>query len=74
MTRPETELWPQYARQPRYDDFCICAVCGFLYAPEDKSDQRKHGAYHRKVLQVYEPKPNPRLSALYGEHGAFVPI
>jgi hypothetical protein len=26
------------------------------------------------VLQIYEPQPDPRLVALYGEHGAFVPV
>ena len=30
--------------------------------------------FGKKVLQIYEPQPDPRLVALYGEHGAFVPV
>jgi hypothetical protein len=26
------------------------------------------------VLQIYETQPDPRLAALHGEHGAFVPV
>jgi hypothetical protein len=45
-----------------------------LYVREDEDDRRLHRSRHRKVLQVYEPKPDPKLTELYAIHGAFVPI
>jgi acetyltransferase ESCO-like protein len=52
----------------------MCPVCGLLYVRELEEDRRVHRARHREVLQVYEPKPDPRLSALYAEHGNFMPL
>src|SRR6516165_82058 len=51
-----------------------CPVCGLLYVRESENDRRVHRSRHRQVLQVYEPKPDLRLAALYAEHGAFVPL
>lgn len=34
-----------------------CPVCGLTYVRESEEDRRLHRARHRKVLQVYEPKP-----------------
>jgi hypothetical protein len=51
-----------------------CPVCGLEYVSECEEDRREHRVRHRKILQVYEPKPMPALAALYGEHGAFVPV
>jgi hypothetical protein len=43
-------------------------------AAYSKISQREHRSHHRKVLQVHEPKPDPRLVTLYREHGTFVPV
>jgi hypothetical protein len=40
-----------------------CPVCGLLYVRESEADRRVHRSRHRQVLQVYEPKPDPRLAA-----------
>jgi hypothetical protein len=67
----------EYARTWRSwigDSEFRCAVCGLVYARESENDRRVHRSRHRQVLQVYEPKPDPRLAALYIEHGPFIPI
>jgi hypothetical protein len=51
-----------------------CPTCGLMYVRESEEDRRLHRSRHRKVLQVYEPKPDPRLADLHAKHGAFVPI
>jgi hypothetical protein len=65
-----------YARTwwPWLDHSEAWPVCGLMYVRESEEDRRIHCARHREVLQVYEPKPDPRLAVLYGEHGAFVPL
>jgi hypothetical protein len=67
----------EYARTWRsfgVNNDAVCPVCGLLYVRRFDEDRRIHCARHREVLQVYEPKPDPRLAVLYGEHGAFVPL
>lgn len=51
-----------------------CPVCGLEYVRESEADRRIHRARHRKVLQVYEPKPDPVLAAHYAAHGTFLPL
>ena len=63
-------MWPGWHALD--DDTCL--VCGLTYVRELEQDRRLHRSRHRKVVQVYEPKPDADLAALYAEHGAFVPI
>ena len=63
-----------YATTWDYYDDEACPVCGLNYVRESEGDRRVHRARHRKVLQVYEPKPNPQLAALHAKHGIFVPL
>lgn len=64
-----------YARQWMMNAHeCCCPVCGLLYVKDSENDRRIHRARHRKVLQVYEPKPMAALAACYAKHGSFLQL
>ena len=52
----------------------ICPVCNMLYVKELPEDRRTHGAFHRAVVNVFEPKPSITLAKLYSRHGQLVPV
>jgi GNAT superfamily N-acetyltransferase len=45
-----------------------------LYVKELPEDRRTHGAFHRAVVNVFEPKPSITLAKLYSRHGQLVPV
>jgi hypothetical protein len=51
-----------------------CPVCGLLYVHDSPADRRLHRTRHRSVLDVYEPKADAQLTALYHVHGAHIPL
>jgi zinc-finger of acetyl-transferase ESCO len=61
--KPFTTLIPRhYARLWRgwhALDEETCLVCGLTYVRESEADRRLHRSHHRKVVQIYEPKPDP---------------
>jgi zinc-finger of acetyl-transferase ESCO len=67
--RDYARLWASWC-----DHGKACPVCGLTYVRELESDRRLHRARHRKVLQVYEPKPVPLLETLHAQYGEFVPV
>lgn len=42
----------------------ICPVCNILYVKELPEDRRTHRAFHRRVVNVFEPKPSITLAKL----------
>jgi RimJ/RimL family protein N-acetyltransferase len=51
-----------------------CPVCNMLYVKELAEDRRIHRAFHRSVVDVFEPKPSVTLAKLYSCHGQLVPV
>ena len=51
-----------------------CPVCNLTYAREEPADHRLHRAFHRDVVDVFEPKTSITLAKLHKQHGQFVPV
>lgn len=51
-----------------------CPVCNMLFVKELAEDRRFHRAFHRSVVDVFEPKPSITLAKLYRPHGQIVPV
>lgn len=51
-----------------------CPVCNMTYVKEERGDHRIHRAYHREIVDVFEPKPSITLAKLYARHGQVVPV
>jgi GNAT superfamily N-acetyltransferase len=64
-----------YAREffDRWDEIS-CPVCNLCYAEGEPEDERIHLRCHRAVINVFEPKPYPRIAKLYANHGRFIPV
>ncbi|WP_172789545.1 MULTISPECIES: hypothetical protein [Bradyrhizobium] len=64
-----------YAREffDRWDDGA-CPVCNLTYVESEPDDQRTHLRCHRAVVNVFEPKPYPRIAKLFAAHGRFIPV
>jgi hypothetical protein len=45
-----------------------------LYVKELPEDRRIHRVFHRRVVDVFEPKPSITLAKLYSRHGQLVPV
>lgn len=68
-TRPYAKEF--YNNLPRGD---ACPVCGLSYVMDSPDDQRTHRAYHREVVETFEPRPVPTLAELHAEYGTFIPV
>ncbi len=68
-TRPYAK---EFYKEPPSDD--ACSVCELSYVKDSPDDQRFHRAYHRDVVETFEPKPVPTLAKLHAEFGTFVPV
>ncbi|WP_454624850.1 GNAT family N-acetyltransferase [Bradyrhizobium cenepequi] len=51
-----------------------CPVCNMTYVKEEPDDRRIHRAFHREIVDVFEPKPSITLAKLYARHGQVVPV
>jgi hypothetical protein len=51
-----------------------CPVCNMLYVKEEPDDRLIHRAYHREIVDVFEPKPSVTLAKLFTRHGQLVPV
>src|SRR5688572_5094376 len=65
----------EYAREfyRRYDT-CACPVCNLTYAADYDEDRKTHRVFHKRVVDVFEPRPSVTLAKEYAKHGECVPV
>jgi zinc-finger of acetyl-transferase ESCO len=51
-----------------------CPVCNLYYAEDVLEDCKYHRTFHRRVVDVFEPKPSVSIARLFGKHGQFIPV
>ena len=51
-----------------------CPVCNLTYVEDEPDDRRIHLRCHRAVVNVFEPKPYPRIAKLFAKYGRFIPV